>query len=141
MADQKSDSRGEARQTFFAKQLLLGTAKTAFQQLSGLMKNVTIYPESHPFLLALAEKLIVTIEGLMVGRKEVAFYLVYGELFFETHSVLIDQSVALLVEQFVSREVGGIVFKPGLTTAELIRLAVLMSKEPETLAAEGGVIE
>lgn len=141
MADQKSDSRGESRQSFFAKQLLLGTAKTAFQQLSGLLKNVSIYPESHPFLLALAEKIIVTIEGLLVGRKEVAFYLVSGELFFETHSVPLDQSIALLVEHFISRDIGGIVFKPDLTTAELIRLAVLMSKDPATLAAEGGVIE
>ncbi len=141
MADQKSDSRGEARQSFFARQLLLGTAKTAFQQMSGLMKNVTIYPESHPFLLALANKLLATLEGLLVGRKEVAFYLVSGELFFETHSVPLDQSVSLLMEQFISREIGGIVFKPELTAAELIRLAVLMSKEPETIAAEGGVME
>jgi HD-GYP domain-containing protein (c-di-GMP phosphodiesterase class II) len=141
MADQKNDSRGESRQSFFAKQLLLGTAKTAFQQLSGLMKNVSIYPESHPFLLSLAEKIVVTLEGLLAGRKEVAFYLVYGELFFETHSVPLDQSVSLLVEQFISREIGGIVFKPDLTTAELIRLAVLMSKEPESIAAEGGIIE
>jgi len=141
MADQKSDSRGDSRQSFFAKQMLLGTAKTTFQQLSGLMKNVTIYPESHPFLLALAEKLIATLEGLLVGRKEVAFYLVSGELFFETNSVPLDQSISLLVEQFVSRDVGGIVFKPELTTAELIRLAVLMSKEPEALAAEGGIMQ
>ncbi len=141
MADQKNDSRGESRQSFFAKQLLLGTAKTAFQQLSGLLKNVTIYPESHPFLRALSEKFIITIEGLLVGRKEVAFYIVSGELFFETHSVPLDQSVALLIEHFTSRDVGGIFFRPGLTTAELISLAVLMSKEPATLAAEGGLIE
>ncbi|HYA89158.1 MAG TPA: HD domain-containing phosphohydrolase [Nitrospirota bacterium] len=141
MAEKKNDSRGESRQSFFARQLLLGTAKTSFQQLSGLMKNVTIYPESHPFLLALAEKLIGTLQGLLVGRKEVAFYLVSGELFFETHSVPLDQSVSLLVEQFTSRDIGAIVFKPELTTAELIRLAVLMSKEPETLKAEGGVLQ
>jgi HD-GYP domain-containing protein (c-di-GMP phosphodiesterase class II) len=141
MADQKKDSQVESRQSFFAKQLLLGTAKTAFQQLSGLLKNVTIYPESHPFLLALAEKLITTIEGLLVERKEVAFYFVSGELFFETYSVPLDQSVTMLVEHFTSREIGGLVFKPGFSTAELISLAVLMSKEPAALAAEGGLIE
>jgi HD-GYP domain-containing protein (c-di-GMP phosphodiesterase class II) len=141
VADQHSDSRGEARQSFFAKQLLLGAAKTAFQQLSGLLKNVTIYPESHPFLLSLSEKFIGTIEGLLANRKEVAFYLVSGELFFETHSVPLDQGLALLMEQFTSRDIGGIVFKPGLTTAELIKLAVLMSKEPAALAAEGGIID
>jgi HD-GYP domain-containing protein (c-di-GMP phosphodiesterase class II) len=140
MADQKSDSAGDSRQSFFAKQLLLGTAKTAFQQLSGLLKNVTIYPESHPFIIALAEKFIITIEGLLAGRKEVSFYFVSGELFFETYSVPLDQSISMLVEHFTSREIGGIFFKPGLTSEELIRLAVLMSKEPATLAAEGGII-
>jgi HD-GYP domain-containing protein (c-di-GMP phosphodiesterase class II) len=141
MADQKSDSRGDSQQSFFAKQLLLGTAKTAFQQMSGLLKNVTIYPESHPFLLALAEKLIATIEGLLVGRKEVAFYFVSGELFFETYSVPVDQSISMVVELFISRDVGGIFFKPGLTTEELIRLAGLMNREPAALVAEGGIIE
>ncbi len=140
MADQESDSRGEARQSFFAKQLLIGAAKTAFQQLSAMLKNVTIYPESHPFLLSLAQKLAGTISGLLVDRKEVAFYLVAGELFFETHSVPIDQSLALLMEQFTSRDVGGIIFRPGLTTAELVKLAILMNREPETMAAEGGII-
>jgi len=141
MADQQSDSGNEARQSFLAKQLLLDTTKTAFQQLSGLLKNVVLYPASHPYLLSLAEKMMVTIEGLLVGRKEVAFYFVNGELFFETHSVPIDESTAMLMEQFTDRDIGGIVFKPEITTAELIKLAILMSKEPAKLAAEGGIIE
>jgi HD-GYP domain-containing protein (c-di-GMP phosphodiesterase class II) len=141
MADQQSDSGNEARQSFLAKQLLLDTTKTAFQQLSGLLKNVVLYPASHPYLLSLAEKMMGTIDGLLVGRKEVAFYFVNGELFFETHAVPIDESTAILMEQFTSRDIGGIVFKPGITTGELINLAILMSKEPAKLAAEGGIIE
>jgi HD-GYP domain-containing protein (c-di-GMP phosphodiesterase class II) len=141
MPDERDDSRGEARQSFFAKQLLLGTAKTAFQQLSGLVKNVTIYPESHPFLQALADKLLATVQGLLIGRKEVAFYLVAGELFFETNSVPLDQSITLLVEFLIGRDVGGIVFKPGVTSGEIIKMAVVLSKEPATLAAEGGIVE
>ena len=127
-------------QSFLAKQQLLDTAKTTFQQLSGLLKNVTLYPESHPFLIALIEKLMVTIEGLMAGRNDVSFYFVSGELFFETHSMPIDQSIVGLIEQFTSRDIGGIVFKPGITTEELVKLAVLMNKEPATLAEDGGII-
>ena len=140
MADQQSDSRGEALQSFFAKQRLLEAAKTTFQQLSGLLKNVTMYPESHPFLLSLVEKLMITIEGLLADGKEVAFYFVSGELFFETISMPIDQSIVALVEQFTGRDIGGIVFKTGITNEEFIRLAVLMNKEPSALAAEGGII-
>ncbi|MGP8153457.1 MAG: HD-GYP domain-containing protein [Smithella sp.] len=140
MVDQQSDSRGEALQSFFARQLLLDRAKTAFQQLSGLLKNVTIYPESHPFLLSLVEKIIITIEGLLADRKEVAFYFVSGELFFETKSMPIDQSIAMLVEQFTSRDIGGIIFKPGIAIEEFVRLAVLMNREPSALVADGGII-
>lgn len=134
MADAQGDSRGESRQSFFAKQQLLDLAKTAFQQLSAVMKNTTLYPEAHPSLLASAEKLAQTIRGLLVDRKEAAFYLVGGELFFGTLSVPIDQSLVLLMEQFISREVGGIIFKPGIMEPELIKFAVLMGKEPAFFA-------
>ncbi len=141
MPDEQSDSRGEARQSFFAKQQLIGSARTAFQQLSAVVKSATLYPEAHPYLLTAADKLLGSIAELSVGRKEVPFYLVGGELFFETLSVPIDQSLSLLLEQFAVRNMGGIVFKPGLTPQELIRFAGLVNKEPETFTAPGGINE
>jgi hypothetical protein len=108
VVDLQNDSRGVATQSFFAKQLLLDTAKISFQQLSGLLKSVTLYPESHPFLTALIEKLSATIEGMLAGRNDISFYFADGELFFETHSLPIDQSIAGLVEQFTNRDIGGI---------------------------------
>ena len=141
MADEQRDSRGEARQSFFAKQQLINSAKSVFQQLSAVLRNATIYPEAHPFLLASAEKLLNRILELLTDRKEVAFYLVAGELFFETYSVPIDQSLSLLMEQLVGRDVGGIVFKPGLTQDEIIRFAGLISKEPSFFTARGGITD
>lgn len=140
MADQLSDSGGEARQSFFAKQRLLDAAKLTFQQLSGLLKNVNIYPESHPFLLSLIDKLMLTINALLTDRQEVAFYFISGELFFEKHSMPIDSTIATLVEQFTSRDVGGIIFKSGITNEEFIKLAVLINKEPSALAEDGGIL-
>jgi HD-GYP domain-containing protein (c-di-GMP phosphodiesterase class II) len=137
MADEQRDSHGEARQSFFAKQQLINSAKSVFQQLSAVLKNATIYPEAHPFLLASSEKLLSRILELLADRKEVAFYLVAGELFFETYSVPIDQSLSLLMEQLVSRDVGGIVFKPGLTQAEVIKFSGLISKETSFFTASG----
>jgi HD-GYP domain-containing protein (c-di-GMP phosphodiesterase class II) len=133
MADQQSDSGNDAKQSFLARQLLLDTTKNAFQQLSGLLKNVTLYPASHPYLISLAEKMTATIEGLLQGREDVTFYFVHGELFFEIHSVPIDENTTLLMELFADRDIGGIAFKPGFTTEELIKLAILMSKEPAVL--------
>ena len=84
------------------------------------------------------DKLRHKIAELLIGRKEVAFYLVGGELFFEKFSVPIDQSLALLMEQFASRDVGGIVFKPGMTAEEIIRFAGLMNKEAVALDRRDG---
>lgn len=139
MADEQSDSRGEARQSFFAKQQLIDSARTTFQLLAAIIRNATLYPESHPILLTAADKLRIKIEELLVGRKEVAFYLVGGELFFEKISIPIDQGLALLMEQFTTRDVGGLVFKPGLTSQELIRFASLMNKEPSFFTGEAGI--
>lgn len=139
MADEQSDSRREARQSFYAKQLLIDSARTAFQQLSAILKNSTLYPEAHPYLLAAADKFRGKIEELFVDRKEVAFFLVGGELFFEKISIPIDQALSLLLEQFSAREVGGVIFTPGITSQELIRFASLMNKEPAFLTGQGGI--
>lgn len=140
MVDEQKDSEGEARQSFFAKQQLLDSARSAFQQLSAVMRNLALYPEEHPSLITSADKLRKTIEALLLGRKDVAFYVVGGELFFETLAVPLEQSLSLLLEQFSSRDIGGIVFKPGLTSLELARFGALMSKDPAFLVSEGGLI-
>ena len=139
MADEQIDSRGEARQSFFAKQQLIDSARTAFQLLSAVLKNASLYPEAHPILLTAADKLRHRIEELLLGRKEVAFYLVGGELFFEKISIPIDQGFALLMEQFAARDVGGIAFKPGLASQELIRFAGLMNREPALFSGQGSI--
>ncbi len=139
MADEQSDKRGEARQSFFAKQQLIDSARSSFQQLSAVMKNATLYPESHPILLTASDRLLGSIEALLVGRKEVAFFFVGGELFFEKISVPIDEGFSLVIEQITAREVGGIVFKPKLSSQELIRFAGLMNKDLNFLAEQGGV--
>jgi hypothetical protein len=139
MSDERSDSRGEARQSFFAKQQLIDSARAAFQHLSAVIKNATLYPEAHPFLLTAADKFLDKVEQLLPGRKEVAFYLAGGELFFETLSVPVDQSLSMLLEQFATRDMGGFIIKPGLTRQEIVRFAGLMNKEPSFVTAQGGV--
>ncbi len=139
MADEQRDNPGEARQSFYVKQQLIDSARTAFQQLAAVTKNATLYPEAHPFLLTSADKLRSTIEGLMSGRKEVVFYLLGGELFFETLSVPIDQSLSLLLEQFTSRDIGGIAFRPGLLSQELIRFASLVNKDPSFFTGQKNI--
>ncbi len=135
------DNQGQNRESFIAKQHLINAAKTAFQQLSAVMRNTTLYPEEHPSLRASAEKLLGTIAVLMKDRTKVAFYLVGGELFFETMSIPADQGLAQLMEQFNGLEVSGIIFYPELPQKELIKLSLLMNKEPAFFSAQGGITE
>lgn len=139
MSAENTDARGEARQSFYVKQQMIAAAKTAFQQLSGVIKNATVYPAAHPFLLASADQLLDRIKEFLLSRKEVAFYLVGGELFFETNSVPIDQSLSMLMEQFTARDVGGVIFKPGITCDEIVKFAYLMNKDAAYFAEQGGV--
>ena len=90
------DNSGEVKLSFFAKQKMISDAKTTFQLVAAVVKNATLYPKSHPSLLSSAEKLLGKIEELMLGRKDVSFYLVAGELFFETYSIPLDQSLWLI---------------------------------------------
>jgi HD-GYP domain-containing protein (c-di-GMP phosphodiesterase class II) len=92
-------------------------------------------------VLISAEKLLSTVRELLVDRKEAAFYLVGGELFFETLSVSVDQSLSLLMEQLAGMDIGGIAYKPGLTQEELVRLAALLNRDAASIAARGGIQE
>jgi HD-GYP domain-containing protein (c-di-GMP phosphodiesterase class II) len=141
MPEEQNDRQGESRQSFFARQQLINAAKSAFQLLAAVLRNSTLYPVSHPFVLASAEKFLLKVNELLVDRKEVPFYLVGGELFFEKDSVPIDQSLAVLMELFTGRDIGGISFKPGLTTDEITAFADLMNKDAAALSAEGSVEE
>ncbi|HUL00663.1 MAG TPA: HD-GYP domain-containing protein [Nitrospirota bacterium] len=139
MPQVQDDSKEDKRESFFAKLQLIGSAKIAFQQFSAVMKSTMLYPEEHPSLHLSAEKLLSTLDSLLKGRKEAAFYLVGGELFFETLSVPVDQSLALLMEQFISRDVSGIIFKQGLTERELIKFAVMINRDPSYFISRGGI--
>ena len=139
MSAESADPRGEARQSFYAKQQLIAAAKTAFQQLAAVIRNATVYPAAHPFLLASADQFLDRVKELLASRKEVSFYMVGGELFFETHSVPIDQSLSMLMEQFTARDVGGVIFKPGITCEEIVKFAYLMNKDAAHFAEQGGV--
>ncbi len=139
MTAEHSGAHSEAKQTFYAKQRLIGAGKLAFQQLAAVIRNASVYPAAHPFLLASADQLLARIQELLQARKEVAFYLVAGELFFETHSVPVDQSLAMLMEQFTGREIGGVVFKPAIDRDELVRFAYLMNRDASVFRDPGGL--
>ena len=134
MADEQSNKQAEAKKSFLAKQKLIESSKTSFQLFSAVLKSASLYPEEHPILRAAAEKLQSNTEELLKDRNEVAFYLMGGELFFETISIPIDQNLSSIIEQFTERDIGGIVFKPEITAMEFIRFAGMMNKEKDLFA-------
>lgn len=139
MPEELKHPRSETRLSFFYQQQLVAVAKKAFQQLAAMLKNATLYPPAHPFLLGSAEQLLLTLEDLFSKRNEAAYYFIGGELFFETYSVPLEESLSLHLEGIAGRDIGGLVFKPGLTRNELVAFAFLMRRDRNSLAAEGGL--
>lgn len=129
MEDDQSDSRGEARHSYFVKQQLIDSVRSVFQLISALLKNASLYPESHPILLTSADKLKRKIEDLMMGRNDFSLYLADGELFFEKISIPLDENASLLMEHFAARDIGAILCKPGIADDELIRFARVMNRD------------
>ncbi len=134
MAIEQLDKQVDEKKSFLAKQKLIESAKTFFQLFSAVLKNSSLYPEDHPILQSVAEKLQSNTEILLKDRDAVAFYLMGGELFFETLSVPIDQNLSSIVEQFTERDIGGIVFKPEITALEFIQFAGMLNKEKDLFA-------
>ena len=54
--------------SFFLQQQLVSVAKKAFLQMIALLKNATLYPPAHPFLLGSAEQLLLTLEDLFARK-------------------------------------------------------------------------
>ena len=130
MSAESTDARGEARQSFYVKQQLIAAAKTTFQQLAAVIKNATVYPAAHPFLLASANQLLDRIKELLRHRAR-RWHSIWSAANCSSRplSVPIDQSLSMLMEQFTSRDVGGVIFKPGLTREEIVKFAYLMNKD------------
>ncbi len=139
MHEDRSDARQEQRLSFYYQQQLIEAAKMGFVQFAALLKNAFIYPPAHPFLLGSAEQLLNTLEGLFSKRKEASYYFVSGELFFETLSIPLEEALSLTVEDIAGRDIGGIVFQPGLARDELVAFAYILKKDRLGLEREGGI--
>lgn len=139
MPEGRSDAQQEQRLSFYHQQQLIETAKKGFVQLAALLKNASIYPPAHPFLLGSAEQLLNTLEDLFSKRKEASYHFVSGELFFETLSIPLEETLSLTVEDISRRDIGGIVFQPGLTRDELVAFAYTLKKDRPGLERDGGI--
>ncbi len=132
MVHERDDKLLEARQSYFEKQRLVESARIAFQLLAAVLRNASLYPQQHPILQSSAEKLQAKLQELLSERDEAPFYLVRGELFFETTPVPIDQSFSLAIEQFADKDIGGIIFKPNVAAEEISRFGDMIVNEEIT---------
>jgi HD-GYP domain-containing protein (c-di-GMP phosphodiesterase class II) len=139
MQENDPDAGSGSRFSYFVQQQLVNIAKKAFQQLAALLRNAALYPPAHPSLLSSAEQLILTLEEIYSRRQEASFHIIAGELYFETFSVLIEESQAILVEEMARKDIGGVIFLPGLTRGELVSFAYLMQRDLNFFASQGGL--
>ncbi|HDQ03049.1 MAG TPA: HD domain-containing protein [Deltaproteobacteria bacterium] len=141
MASDKNSAQEAVRKSFVAKQRLIETARIFFQNMAAVLKNMFLYPEDHPRLHSSVEKLLDRTEDLLTKKMDAAFYLIDGELFFETLSIPLDQNLSLVVEQLSAKSIGGIIFSQGVTKSELIRFAALLNKTGEIFSEEESIDE
>lgn len=123
----------------------LAQAQRAVLLLSGAVKGVTLYPESHPAIIQPLRELSILFGGLLADRDEVRLGIVDGVLFFEQHlfftpTAAVDELTALLM----GRGVEAVTLRRGLDLGELQRLVTLLSRRQlrgaglaEALAREG----
>ncbi len=137
--DERDSQRAEARLSFFLQQQVVQKAKAAFLRFMALLKNATLYPPAHPFLLGSAENLLLSLEDLMSDRSEAAFHFVSGELFFGTLSVPLEELFSQAIEEFLRRDIGGFNFQKGLARKDVIALAYILQRAPGP--APGGLRE
>lgn len=139
MQENDTDAGSGSRLSYFVQQQLVNIAKKAFHQLVALLRNAALYPPAHPSLLSSAEQLILTLEDIYSKRQEAAFHIIAGELYFETFSVPIEESLAIHVEELARKDIGGVIFLPGLTRGELVAFAYLMHRDLNFFASRGGL--
>lgn len=130
---------GSSRISYFVQQELVNIAKQAFRQLAALLRNATLYPPAHPSLVNSAEQLLLSLENIYSKRQEAAFHIIAGELYIETFSVPIEESLAIHVEELAKKDIGGVIFLPGLTQGELVAFAYLMNRDLNFFVSRGGL--
>lgn len=134
-----NSARDQAQLSFYIQQQLVNSAKSVFVQTATLMRNAQLYPPAHPSLLSSAEQLLHGLEGILSSRAEAAYYFIAGELFFETYSVPIEEPLAVLIEDLLQKDVGGIHIRAGVPLRELISFAFLMNQDRSAQTAGGGL--
>lgn len=125
--------------TFYDKQRRISAARAGLHQLAAVMKNTGLFPPAHPFVLASAEQFLSAIDGAWSGGDQAAYYLVSGELFFDTLSVPLDDQLTGLIAELAARDVGVLLFHRGLTRAEIIRFAGAVRTDASAIIAAGGL--
>ncbi len=139
MPEKLKTAHDEGKISFFLQQQLIIVAKKAFLQMIALLKNATLYPPAHPFLLGSAEQLLLTLEELFSRKKEASYHFISGELFLETFSVPLEEQLSQAVEEISRKGIGGITFFQGLKRDELVAFAYLLARADSALSGPGGM--
>lgn len=116
--EKKTYAQGEL--SFYLQYQIVNAAKKSFLLLAAFIKNASLYPPAHPFLLGSAEQLLLAFEELFASREELAYWIVSGELYFEKFSIPLEEKLSELVEEMSRRDIRGIVFQRGLKRDELV---------------------
>ncbi|AJE04503.1 HD-GYP domain-containing protein [Geobacter pickeringii] len=107
----------------------LSQAQRVVLLLSGAVKGVGLYPESHPAITHPLQELAGIFDALLADRHELRFGIIDGVLFFEQHLFFTPSAaVEELTELLVRKGVESATVIPGLQVEELRHFVTLLSR-------------
>ncbi|MDO9557079.1 MAG: HD domain-containing protein [Coriobacteriia bacterium] len=129
---------GATRQ-FTTKQIK--RARDLLARLYALRRTIRFYPPEHPATAQAVEELFHVIdqyhaEGVDVPITFFDDELLLGEQLLTEDSVLFDQ----LIRDMTAIGIGTLRFKRGLSKDELVRFAVVLGSDPESVEQRGGIV-
>jgi len=110
------------------------------RSVNAALRSLSLYPAAHPAAGKSFEKIGETLAPLLRDTDRFTLNVLEGELVVEGAPVLGSHDLhRVLAERLAARGVGSLAFLRGVTVADLKRLCLCLTQEPESLKQAGGI--
>jgi HD-GYP domain-containing protein (c-di-GMP phosphodiesterase class II) len=110
------------------------------RSVNAALRSLSLYPAAHPAAGKSFEKVGEALSTLLRDADRFTLNVLEGELVVEGAPVLSSHDLhRVLAERLAARGVGSLAFLRGVTVADLKRLCLCLTQEPESLKQAGGI--
>lgn len=110
--------------------------------LTGMVKNLSLYPKTHPTIQTSLRKVNEILHKLLATRREVVLAVIKNTLLVEkTPFYTTTKSIEEFIDRLLSMEINGIVFYRTINEKEILILAESLTIPPDELKKQKGMAE